>query len=82
MDEKLVKGIAYHGNRMIPHIKDDMREIVSGGFNTVLHMFTHNDWLRHKNIMKEKDHTERNNDWNDKWTHFLKYFLHIFLQLK
>lgn len=53
MDEKLVKGIAYHGNRMIPHIKDDMREIVSGGFNTVLHMFTHNDWLRHKNIMKE-----------------------------
>ena len=49
----LNKGIAYHGNRMLAHIRADMEEIMRAGFNTVVHMFTHNDWDRHKTIMKE-----------------------------
>ena len=51
--EKLIKGVAYHGNRMLSHIHEDMKDIVNHGFNAILHMFSHNDWDRHKKIMKE-----------------------------
>lgn len=51
--DMLQKGVAYHGNRFLSHIKEDMRDIVEHGFDTVVHMFSHNDWDRHKNIMKE-----------------------------
>ena len=53
MADTLIKGLAYHGNRMLTHVREDMREIAGSGFNTVLHMFSHNDWDRHKRIMKE-----------------------------
>ena len=53
MGNALIKGVAYHGNRMLTHVREDMRELAGSGFNTVLHMFSHNDWDRHKNIMKE-----------------------------
>jgi len=53
MAEKLIKGLAYHGNRMLSHVREDMQDMALSGFNTVLHMFTHNDWDRHRNIMKE-----------------------------
>ena len=49
----LVKGVAYHGNRMLSHVRNDMQELVRQGFNSVLHMFSHNDWDRHKKIMGE-----------------------------
>ncbi len=49
----LVKGVAYHGNRMLTHIREDMQDLAASGFTSVLHMFTHNDLDRHKNIMKE-----------------------------
>lgn len=53
MEDRLIKGIAYHGNRMLPHAREDMRKIAAHGFNSVVHMFSHNDWVRHKKIMKE-----------------------------
>jgi len=61
MSETLVKGLAYHGNRMIPHIKDDMRQIAANGFNAVVHMFSHNDLRRHKLIMKDIIEISREN---------------------
>lgn len=51
--KKLQKGVAYHGNRFLSHIREDMKDIVEHGFDTVVHMFSHNDWDRHKKIMKE-----------------------------
>ena len=53
MSEQLTKGVAYHGNRMLTHVREDMQDLAASGFNAVLHMFSHNDWDRHKNIMKE-----------------------------
>ena len=49
----LLTGVAYHGNRMLTHVREDMQDLAASGFNAVLHMFSHNDWDRHKNIMKE-----------------------------
>lgn len=66
----LNKGVAYHGNRMLTHIREDMEEIMRAGFNTVLHMFTHNDWNRHKEIMKEIFEITRSyglDVWVDNW---------------
>ena len=46
-------GAAYHGNRMPSHVKQDMREIAKADMDIVVHMLSHTDWDRHKNIMKE-----------------------------
>lgn len=51
--EPLVKGVAYHGNRMLTYAREDMRNLAASGFNAVLHMFSHNDWTRHKQVLKE-----------------------------
>lgn len=81
----LVKGVAYHGNRMLTHVRADMEEIVRQGFNNVVHMFSHNDWDRHKKIMGEiiaisKDYGL--DVWVDNWglggppgdkSHFMSY---------
>ncbi len=53
MKNELIKGVAYHGNRMLNHTRSDMQELAESGFNAVLHVFSHNDWDRHKNIMGE-----------------------------
>ena len=53
VDNKLKLGVAYHGNRMLKHVREDMLDIIHHHFNLVVHMFSHNDWDRHKNIMKE-----------------------------
>jgi len=83
--EKLIKGVAYHGNRMLSHIHEDMKDIVEHGFNAVLHMFSHNDWDRHKKIMKEIIEISESYGlevWVDNWglggppgdkSHFLAY---------
>ena len=84
--ETLIKGIAYHGNRMLHHVSDDMKELAASGFNSVLHMFSHNDWDRHNRIMGEifsiSDYYGLD-VWVDNWglggppgeiSHFLAYY--------
>ena len=52
MVKKLKTGVAYHGNRILKHVEEDMKDISARNMNTVLHMFTHNDWDRHLGVMK------------------------------
>ena len=52
-EKKLRLGAAYHGNRILRHVDEDMRDIVAHNMNTVVHMFTHNDWDRHLAVMKD-----------------------------
>lgn len=51
--EKLLTGVAYHGNRILKHVEEDMIDIVNHNMNLVVHMFTHNDWDRHLKVMKD-----------------------------
>jgi len=51
--EKLLTGVAYHGNRILKHVEEDMIDIVKHNMNLVVHMFTHNDWDRHLKVMKD-----------------------------
>lgn len=73
MDEPkapLRKGVAYHGNRMLSHIREDMLDIVEHGFDTVVHMFTHNDWERHKDTMRQTVEISKSlglEVWIDNW---------------
>jgi len=83
--KELQKGVAYHSNRLLSHIREDMKDIAEHGFNTVCHMFSHNDWDRHKAIMKEIFDITRSyglDIWVDCWglggppgdkSHFLAY---------
>ncbi|MBP1991069.1 hypothetical protein [Paenibacillus eucommiae] len=84
-ESKLVKGVAYHGNRILRHVETDMRGIVKHHFNLVVHMFSHNDWDRHLKIMKEIVQITEGHGldvWIDNWglggppgdkSHFLAY---------
>ena len=49
----LKTGAAYHGNRMLHHVEEDMRDMAEHHMNLVVHMFSHNDWMRHRNVMKD-----------------------------
>ena len=51
--QKLTLGVAYHGNRLLSNVEHDMKDIIHHHFNTVVHMFSHNDWDRSSNIMKK-----------------------------
>lgn len=51
--EKLTLGVAYHGNRLLSNVRHDLDDILKHHFNTVVHMFSHNDWDRSPSIMKE-----------------------------
>lgn len=46
-------GCAYHGNRILSHVREDMLDIVSKNMNLVVHMYTHNDMMRHHNVLKD-----------------------------
>ena len=84
--EKLDIGVAYHGNRILKHVKDDMQDIVSHNINRVVHMFTHNDMNRHKNVMKDIFSVTKDlglDFWVDNWglggppgdvSHILQYY--------
>ncbi|NLC44261.1 MAG: hypothetical protein GX783_08260 [Clostridiales bacterium] len=86
VDNKLKLGVAYHGNRMLKHVREDMLDIIQHHFNLVVHMFSHNDWDRHKNIMKEIVEISEEAGlevWIDNWglggppgdkSHFLSYY--------
>ncbi|MBD2863937.1 hypothetical protein [Paenibacillus oceani] len=84
--DKLIKGVAYHGNRILRHVETDMRDIVNNHFNLVVHMFSHTDWDRHRRIMKEIIQITEGHGldvWVDNWglggppgdkSHFLAYY--------
>lgn len=84
--EKLNLGVAYHGNRLMKHVKEDMQDIVAHNMNLVVHMFTHNDMKRHKNVLKETFDVTRDaglDFWVDNWglggppgdvSHILQYY--------
>ena len=83
--EKLRTGVAYHGNRILKHVDADMAEICRNGMNTVVHMFSHNDWDRHLGVMKDIVNISESYGlevWIDNWgiggppgdkSHFLQY---------
>lgn len=35
----LKRGVAYHGNRILRHVEEDLRDIIEHNFNLVVHMF-------------------------------------------
>lgn len=53
MQRTLKLGTAYHGNRILRHVEEDMTDIVNHHMNTVVHMYTHNDMDRHHDILKD-----------------------------
>ena len=53
MSQFLKTGVAYHGNRMPSHAREDMKEIVDADMDIVVHMFSHMDWDRHSYAMKD-----------------------------
>ena len=81
----LLTGVAYHGNRMPSHVRTDMEEIARADMDIVVHMLSHTDWERHKNIMKENIRITEEYGmevWMDNWgiggapgdrSHFLAY---------
>lgn len=83
--QPLKLGVAYHGNRLLSHAEADMKDIINHHFNTVVHMFSHNDWNRSSSIMKEIFHMTEQlglEYWVDNWglngtpgdtSHFLCY---------
>ncbi len=78
-------GAAYHGNRMLHHAQQDMRDMIRNDMDLVVHMFSHTDWDRHK--VRMKDMIAMSEDvglevWVDNWglggppgdkSHFLAY---------
>lgn len=82
----LKTGYAYHGNRMPHHVETDLRDMVAHNTNLVVHMLSHTDWDRHKNIMKEivaMTEYYGMETWIDNWglggppgdkSHFLAYY--------
>ena len=53
MERTLKLGTAYHSNRILRHVEEDMTDIVNHHMNTVVHMFTHNDMDRHRSVLKD-----------------------------
>ncbi len=84
--KRLKTGCAYHGNRILRHVEEDMRDIVQHNMNVVVHMFSHNDWDRHLGVMKTIFDISKENGlevWVDNWglggvpgdkSHFLSYY--------
>ena len=46
-------GVAYHGNRLIANARHDLEDMVQHGMNLVVHMFSHNDWDRSSEVMRD-----------------------------
>ncbi len=70
MQRTLKLGTAYHCNRILRHVEEDMIDIVNHHMNTVVHMYTHNDMDRHPEVMKDiiKISEDKGLDvWVDNW---------------
>ncbi len=79
-------GMAYHGNRMLHHAEADFKDMAAHNMNLVVHMLSHTDWDRHKNVMKtmvELSEEAGLEVWMDNWglggppgdkSHFLSYY--------
>lgn len=46
-------GCSYFGNRYIEHFKQDLTELQSGGFNTILLTYSENDYFFYSNTIKK-----------------------------
>ena len=53
MERTLKLGTAYHGGRFLHQVAEDMRDIARHNMNTVVHMYTHNDWVRRPKLMAD-----------------------------
>jgi len=51
--EMMKTGVAYHGNRMLSHLRDDLRDIIAHNCTYVVHMFSENDYMRHREVLKD-----------------------------
>ncbi len=51
--KKLELGVAYHDNRILKHVKEDMQDIVRHNMNLVVHPYTDVDMKMHKQVMKD-----------------------------
>lgn len=51
--QKLKTGAAYHGNRMLSHAIEDMKEMARADMDIVVHMLSHTDWERHNTVMAD-----------------------------
>jgi len=83
--ERIKTGVAYHGNRILKHVAEDMSELARNNMDVVVHMFSHNDWDRHLGVMGEICHISEYYGlevWIDNWgiggppgdkSHFLQY---------
>lgn len=79
-------GCAYHGNRMPHHAAEDLRDMAANNMDLVVHMFSHTDWDRHKNVMRDIVGISKEAGlevWVDNWglggppgdkSHFLAYY--------
>ena len=79
-------GAAYHGNRMPVHARADLLDMATHGMDLVVHMLSHTDWERHKNVMKDIVAISQDvglEVWVDNWglggppgdkSHFLAYY--------
>ncbi len=70
MQRQLKLGTAYHCNRILRHVEEDMIDIANHHMNTVVHMYTHNDMDRHPAVMKDivKVSEDKGLDvWIDNW---------------
>lgn len=64
-------GISYFGNRMIKHVKEDLRDIITHNCNLVIHTFSENDQEFYKETMKkivEATHERGIEVWVSPWS--------------
>ncbi len=83
--KRLRTGVAYHGNRMLSHAVNDLKDIARNDIDIVVHMFSHNDMERHSRVMGDifkASEAEGLEVWVDNWgiggspgdkCHFLAY---------
>lgn len=81
----ITTGIAYHSNRILKSVREDMLDCVNHSIDLVVHMFSHNDLDRHRLVMKDIISATEDlglDVWIDNWglggppgdkSHFLAY---------
>jgi len=68
--EMMKTGVAYHGNRMLTHVREDLRDIIAHNCTYVVHMFSENDYVRHREVLKDivrLTHEYGLESWIDSW---------------